>query len=68
MDWKFREYPILFANILKAAIGSAPGDKMNSRGHKQLESLYDLAISKVGGVTYFRPISFSMNFVMHSIS
>jgi len=38
MDRKFLEYPILLANIIKAAMGSAPGDSMNIRGQRQLES------------------------------
>ena len=53
------ENPLSAANLSRAIVGSAPGDKMKMRGAQQFESPNDLARSNGGGSTKFLP-SFSV--------
>jgi hypothetical protein len=49
------------ANFIKAAAGSAPGDKMKMRGEQHWESLNDPGKSNGGGSMNFLPILCVMN-------
>ena len=49
------EYPLSAANLSRAMVGSAPGDRIKMSGAQQLESPNDLVRSNGGGSTKFLP-------------